>query len=379
MELYQEAERAPLKKHWQDYFYNRRIPIWSWILPLFGWALTLLQPSEASLWLASLLSVGVIVCVQSSVHHAEVIALKVGEPYGTLILALSVTLIEVALIAALLLKNGEGEAAFLARDTIFSTIMITLNGLVGLCLVFGGARFHEQVFTLQGVNASLATLAVLSVVVLVLPNYTVTFHGPAYSPLQLSFIALVSLILYGILVLIQTVSHREYFMVKAGPLEKPLSPADLSLKVTLVSLVLLVLSLAAVVVQAKSLSPLITSFVAKIGAPQAIVGVIIASVVLLPESIAAIRAARANNLQTSLNLALGSALATIGLTIPAIAVISLLTGWTLPLGLDPRGSVLLGLSLIVSILSLGTGRTTVLQGAIHLVLFAIFLFTTVVP
>lgn len=356
----------------------KHIPAWSWVLPLFGWLFLALTLFLEFSWLPFLLFIGVIAAVQASVHHAEVIALKVGEPFGTLVLALAVTVIEVALITAILLKSG-GEVSFIARDTIFATIMIILNGLVGICLLLGGVRHGEQGFGLYGVSAALQTLAVLTVVTLVLPNHTTSLHGPHFTPLQLGFIAVVSLFLYCIFVLIQTVWHRNYFLfgseddVSHRPEFKP------STKVTLLAVGLLLFSLGAVVLQAKALSSTLSNFVERIGAPEALVGVVIALIVLMPESLAAIRAARANRLQTSLNLALGSALATIGLTIPAITAVSLFTGWGLPLGLDAKGSVLLMLTLIVSTLSLGTGKTTVLQGAVHLVLFAIFLFTTVFP
>lgn len=279
----------------------------------------------------------------SAVHHAEVVAHKVGEPYGTLVLALAITVIEVALIVSRMLAGGP-ETTAPARDTVFAAVMLILNGIVGLCLLAGGSRYHEQTFGQLGVSASLTTLAAIAVLTLVLPNYTTTTPGPMVSPSQLAFVAVVALDLYGTFVLVQTVGHRDYFLPP----------------------------------QAKSLAPTIETAVARAGAPKAVVGIIIAMVVLLPEGLAAFRAARANRLQTSLNLALGSALASIGLTIPAVAIVSLATGWTLTLGLDIKSSVLL-LSLSISTLSLSTGRTTVLQETVHLVLLATYLFTTIVP
>ena len=212
---------------------------------------------------------------------------------------------------------------------------------------------------------------------LVLPNYTTTVPGPFYSPSQLGFVAAVSLILYGTFVFVQTVRHRDYFLsTDAGEDAHAAPPAA---QTAIFSSALLLAGLGAVVFLAKAISPFVESAVANAGAPKALVGVIIAATVLLPEGLAAFRAARSNRLQTSLNLALGSALATIGLTIPAVAFVALATGWTLTLGIDARSTVLLVLTLMVATLSLGTGRTTVLQGAVHLVIFLVYLFTTVVP
>ncbi len=323
------------------------------------------------------LALGLFVCVFAAVHHAEVVAHRVGEPYGTLVLAAAVTVIEVALIVTLMVAGGEAASA-LARDTVFATVMIILNGIVGVCLLTGGSLHGEQSFGRYGVNASLATLASIVVLTLVLPNYTTTVPGPVYSASQLAFVAAVSLILYGIFVFVQTVRHRDYFLPPASAENLEHAPVP-SNKTALVSATLLMACLGAVVLLAKATSPFVESVVKSAGAPSTLVGVIIAATVLLPEAVAAFRAARTNRLQTSLNLALGSALATIGLTIPAVAIVSLVTGWTLTLGIDAKSTVLLLLTLLVATLSLGTGRTTVLQGAVHLVIFAVYLFTTVVP
>ena len=356
------------------------LPIWSLVAPILGWILL------AGMWfvghaggvLIAVLAASMLGCVLAAVHHAEVIAHRVGEPYGTLLLAVAVTIIEVALIVLLMLSGGPATTA-LARDTVFAAVMIILNGMVGLCMLMGGSRFGEQRFGLYGVSASLATLAAIAVLTLVLPNYTTTVPGPFYSVGQLAFIAVVSLVLYGTFVLVQTVRHRDYFLPKEAAENKEVHAEPPSTRVALASLAWLMACLAAVVLLAKSLAPSIEAAVASAGAPVAVVGVIIAAVVLLPEGLAALRAARANRLQTSLNLALGSALASIGLTIPAVAIVSIATGWSLTLGLDNKSSVLLLLSLFVATLSLGTGRTTVLQGVVHLVIFAAYLFTTIVP
>ena len=264
-------------------------------------------------WYLAGLAAGMLGCVLAAVHHAEVIAHRVGEPYGTLLLAVAVTVIEVALIVSLMLAGGPATTA-LARDTVFAAVMIILNGIIGLCMLIGGSRFGEQSFGLYGVSASLATLAAIAVLALVLPNYTTTVPGPFYSVGQLAFVAVVSIVLYGTFVLVQTVRHREYFLPEESADGEGTHTAP-SNREALSSLALLLASLAAVVLLAKSLAPSIEVSVTRAGAPLALVGVIIAAVVLLPEGLAALRAARANRLQTSLNLALGSALASIGLTI----------------------------------------------------------------
>ena len=354
------------------------MPMWSWIAPLLAWMLlggVAMGLGGAYLVLVALALVGSVI---AGVHHAEVVAHRLGEPYGTLVLAVAITVIEVGLIVALMVSGGSGTAA-LARDTVFAAVMIIINGMVGLCLLMGGARHREQAFGLYGTSAALTTLAAIAVLTLVLPNYTVSAPGPAYSPAQLAFIAVVCLVLYGTFVMLQTVSHRDYFLPVGtdGSEESHAEPP--SDREAWASAVVMVVALAAVVLCAKALGPAIEAAVAWAGAPKAAVGIVIAAIVLAPEGTAALRAARADRLQTSLNLALGSALASIGLSIPTVAVLSLATGWELALGLDQKSTALLLLSLFVASLSLGTGRTTVLQGIVHLVLFAVYLFTTIVP
>jgi Ca2+:H+ antiporter len=365
------------------------LPVWPIAAPVLAWLL-LAGAGPGVRLLGGIylvfMAIGLFAGVLAAVFHAEVIAHKVGEPYGTLVLAVAVTAIEVALIVSLMISGGEATTA-LARDTVFAAVMIILNGMVGICLLAGAARHHEQSFGQRGVSAALATLAAIAVLTMVLPNYTTTTPGPFYSASQLAFIAIVSLVLYGTFVLVQTVRHRGYFLPEtaAGSAasdeneEEDVHAAPPPAKLAWISAALLMACLGSVVLLAKSLAPTLEAAVVGIGAPEALVGIIIAAVVLLPEGIAAFQAARANRLQTSLNLALGSALASIGLTIPAVAIVSLATGWHLSLGLDVKSSVLLMLSLIVATLSLGTGRTTVMQGTVHLVIFAVYLFTTVVP
>jgi Ca2+:H+ antiporter len=315
--------------------------------------------------------------VFAAVFHAEVVALRVGEPFGTMVLALAVTTIEVALIVSIMIGGGP-ETASLARDTLFATVMIVCNGIIGICLLAGGLRYREQGFQMLGANATLSVLIALTTMTLVLPNVTVTTPGPTFSRSQLAFAAIVSLVLYGSFVFVQTVRHRDYFLAVA-PDEKEghvLPPPN---KVALISAGLLVVSLVIVVVVAKALTPAIERGIDAAGAPKSVVGIIIAALVLLPEGLASYRAAVANRLQTSVNLALGSALASLGLTIPAVAGISLVLGKPLTLGLDTKEEVLLAVTLVVSILTLGTGRTTMLQGVVHIIIFAVFLFLAVAP
>ena len=355
----------------------KRLLHWSTLFPLIGLALLALSTMVAIPVLVSALVL--IAVVGAAVHHAELIAHRVGEPFGTLILAVAVTIIEVGLIVSLMLSSRDGAPA-LARDTVFAAVMIILNGIVGICLLIGGLNHREQSFQQTGVSATLAGLSALTVLVLVLPNYTTSAAGPVYSALQLGFVGVVSLILYSTFVMVQTVTHRDYFLPDGPEIADAEAHAPLpSDRMTAISFAMLLFALVAVVLLAKGVAPTIEAWVAEAGLPHAIVGVVIAGVVLLPESVAAVRAAVANRLQTSLNLALGSAMATIGLTIPAVAAISILFALPVALGLSAKSIVLLVLTLLVSSLSLATGRTTVMQGVIHLVIFAVFLFLTVVP
>jgi len=357
---------------------SETLPRWSILTPVLAWIALGGALLHLGSWYALILTMALFAGVLTAVYHAELIAHKIGEPFGTLLLAIAVTLIEVALIVSLMLAGGEVTAG-LARDTVFAAIMVILTGIIGLCLLMGGIQHKEQSFGMQGANTSLATLAALAVLTLVLPNFTSTIVGPFYSASQLAFIAVVSLVLYGTFVLVQTVRHRDYFLPESGTANEEVHAPKPSNRVTWTSLVLLLISLIAVVLLAKALAPSLESAVAAAGAPKAVVGIIIAMIVLLPEGLAAVAAARANRLQTSINLALGSALASIGLTIPVVAMISLIEGWQLSLGLDAKATILLILSLMITSMSLGTGRTTIMQGTVHLVLFAVYLFTTIVP
>ncbi len=357
---------------------SARIPWWSWTWPGLGSLILIVQFAHgpASV-LTAAAAVVLIATVFASVYHAEVVALRVGEPFGTLVLALAVTTIEVALIVSMMIAGG-AETASLARDTLFAVVMIVCNGIIGVCLLAGGLRHYEQEFQLRGANAALSVLIALTTLTLILPNVTIRSAGPTFSRGQLSFAAIVSLILYGSFLFVQTLRHREYFLpasVDENETHVPLPPNN----VALASAGLLLGSLVVVVALAKGLTPALEHGIEAVGAPKNVVGIIIAGLVLLPEGLAAYRAALANRLQTSVNLALGSALASIGLTIPAVAGISLLLNRPLTLGLDPKEAVLLALTLVINILTLGTGRTTVLQGVVHLIIFAVFLFLAVMP
>jgi Ca2+:H+ antiporter len=354
-----------------------RIPWWAWAWPLAGWAIIIVTViAGGSGRLYALAGIMLVATVFAAVYHAEVIAHRIGEPYGTLVLAIAVTVIEVALIVSVML-GGPADKAALARDTVFASVMIACNGVVGLCLLAGGVRHHVQGFHIEGASAALAVLAALTTLTLILPNVTST-PGPYFSNSQLIFAGTVSLVLYGAYVFVQTVSHRGYFLpVKRSRKTTPHAPP--SNPVALLSAALLLVSLIAVVGLAKTLTPTLEFAVARLDVPKAVVGVVLALLVLMPEGLAALRAARANELQTSLNLALGSALASIGLTIPAVAAVSIVLRTPLQLGLGTKDEVLLALTVIVGIITLGTGRTTVLQGIVHLVIFAAFLFLAVVP
>ena len=354
-----------------------RTPWWSWLWPAVALVVLALHLTHwTSIVLTAAEVLVLIATVFAAVHHAEVVALRVGEPLGTLVLALAVTIIEVALIVSVMIAGGP-QTATLARDTIFAVVIIVCNGIIGVCLLAGGLRHYEQEFQLWGANATLTVLIALTTLTLVLPNVTRATPGPTFSRSQLAFEATVSFVLYLSFLFVQTVRHRYYFLSRGGDQEEGHSqPPN---KVVLINTGLLLISLVIVVAVAKVLTPAVERMIAAAGAPRNVVGIIIAGLVLLPEGLASYRAATANRLQTSINLALGSALASIGLTIPAVAGISLVLSKSLTLGLNPEEEVLLALTLVVSILSLGTGRTTVFQGIVHLIIFAVFLFLALVP
>jgi Ca2+:H+ antiporter len=359
---------------------------WTVLVPLVALA-TLGSTWGRSLGWLPVVVVAVVLAgaVLAAVHHAEVVAHRVGEPFGSLVLAVAVTVIEVALIVTLMASGGPGSTS-LARDTVFAAAMVSMNGIVGLSLLLGALRYRITLFNAEGSGAALATLVTLGTVSLVLPTFTTSQPGPVFSPAQLTFAGLASLVLYGAFVLTQTVRHRDFFLpvVAEGAAgeegaEQAGHAAPPSLRATLASLGLLVVALVTVVGLAKVESPAIEGAVRAVRFPQSFLGVVIAVLVLLPETLAAVRAALRQRLQISLNLAYGSAIASIGLTIPAIALVS---GWLtgpLVLGLDALQMVLLALTTVVSVLTVVPGRATRLQGTVHLVLLAAFVFLAINP
>ncbi len=360
-----------------------QMPRSAWIFPalaviLFA-ATTALRftftPSPAGLVFATALLVILFGTVFAAVHHAEVIAARIGEPYGTLLLTLAVTIIEVALIATIML--GDKPVPTLARDTVFAVVMIVCNGLVGFCIMAGGLRYREQDVQVTGSSLYLSVLIVLATITLILPNYTLTTPGPIYSAAQLGFVSVVTIILYGVFLYTQTILHRNYFINKVtGDTD---DGAYASNRMFASSVLLLLVSLLAVVLLAKKFSLVVDAGTALIGAPPAFAGILVALLILLPESVAAIAAARKNDLQKSINLALGSSIATIGLTIPAVAITAYTLDMQLVLGLNEQEVVLLVLTFLLSMLTFVTGRTNILFGLVHLVVFAVFVLLVFVP
>jgi Ca2+:H+ antiporter len=361
---------------------DRPMPKSAWIFPsvsvlLFAGITALgysFAPTAAGWLFASILLVILFGTVFAAVHHADVIAIRVGEPFGTLLLTLAVTIIEVALIESLMLS--EASVTALARDTVFAVVMIVCNALVGICILAGGLRYREQDVRVSGSNLYLSVLTVLATITLILPNYTLTTPGPVFSAGQLGFVSGVTILLYGVFLYTQTVRHRDYFI---GDSMDDADHGPVSDRMLAVSITLLLVSLLAVVLLSKKFSQVVDAGAAMIGAPPAFAGLLVAILILLPESVAAVSAARKDNLQKSINLALGSSLATIGLTVPAVALAAYVLDKQLVLGLGAQNTVLLALTLILCMLTLGGGRTNILFGLVHLVVFAVFVFLVFVP
>ncbi|MCL2309852.1 MAG: ionic transporter y4hA [Proteobacteria bacterium] len=352
------------------------IPHWTLLVPALAFCvLVIALIFGANLWLVLLCSVSLAGAVFVSVHHAEVIALRIGEPFGTLVLALAVTAIEASLILSMMIAGGP-DMATLARDSLYSAVMIICTGVVGLCLLLGGLRHIEQTFRVEGAGAGLAALIVMATIALVLPTFTASSD---YYIKQLIFVAIASAALWAIFVFVQTISHRDYFLPVINVSDQKAHVPPPTAMQAWTSFGLLMLSLVTVVGLAKVLSPSIERAVVAANAPKAVIGVVIATLILLPETWAAIKAARADRLQTSMNLAIGSALACIGLTVPVVIVAAIIFDLPLTLGLQSKETVLLAVTFLVSAVTLGTGRTYLMQGAVHLVLFAAFLFLAFVP
>lgn len=349
---------------------------WTSVIPLLAWVLYFSGSIPSSGLLQIVAGILLLLSVMSAVHHSEIIAHRVGEPYGTIILAVAITVIEVSIIISLMLTGGR-ESSALARDTVFSATMLILNGIIGLSLLIGGLKFHEQNFSKHSATIALVSLISIVVLTLVFPSYTTSVAGPYYSTPQLLFVSITCLLIYGFFLFAQTSRHREYFLPVNDGTEEP--SVTISKKVFAVSLLFLFISLGIIVLLAKTLSYNIESIITRNHLPKALVGIIIAAVILLPEGIAAIIAAKKNRLQTSLNLALGSALASIGLTIPCVAIISIVFHMDVILGLDIKSIILLGLSVFIVMLSLASGRTNIVYGLVLLVNLLAFIFLIIYP
>lgn len=349
------------------------LPIYATVAAFFLLDERLLGGPQSAWWIAFVLAWLFAVMTASAfavVRHSECLAAIFGEPYGTLILTLAITVIEVMLIAAVMLTGP--EISTLARDTMFAVVMIVFNGMAGLALLVGGLRYHEQTYNLQGANSFLAVILPLAVLGLVLPNFTESAPGATLSTLHEVFLILMSLGLYGVFLAIQTLRHRHYFVTPEESVET-IDRAALDLRPAAYHGALLMLYIVPVVLLSKKIAVPIDYGVRVLGAPPALVGFLVAALILSPESLAAVRAALANQLQRSINLLLGSALASISLTIPAVLAIGLITERTIVLGLAPVDVILLLLTLGMSTLTYASGRTNILLGAVHLLLFCAYL------
>lgn len=351
-----------------------RLPAWTAVVPFLALATDLALHGALAPVAGLALAAALLGAVLAAVYHAEVVARRVGDPFGAVILALAVTVIELGLIVSILL--GPEPAPTLVRDTVHAVVVLVLHGLAGLCIVVGAIHHREQAFRTQGAQAYLIVLLPMVAITLVLPNFTTSVPGPYYTGTQLAFVSVACLLLWLAFTFVQTVRNREHFT----PLRPVTDPGPLPTgRVTLLALALLAVALVAVVLLAKAVSPFIQGGVQALDGPPALVGVIVAAIVLLPEATTALRAARDDRLQTSINLALGSAVASIGLTVPAVAAVAWYTGTPLELGVSPGGAILLGLSFMMALITYGTGRATLLSGIVHLVLLATWLFLIIAP
>lgn len=351
-----------------------RLPPWTLVVPFLALGADLGLHGSASVLVGVVLATALLAAVLAAVHHAEVVALRVGEPFGAIILALAVTVIELGLIVSIML--GGHASPTLLRDTIHAVVVLVLHGLAGLCIVVGAIRHREQEFRIEGAHAYLIVLLPMVACTMVLPNFTTSVPGPFYTPAQLAFVSIVCLVLWVAFTFVQTVRHQEHFTSARPDTHHGSKPSG---KMTAWSLGLLLVALVAVVLLAKGVSPFIELGVTEVGGPPALVGVIVAAITLLPEATTALRAALEDRLQTSINLSLGSAVASIGLTIPAVAAIAWWTKRPLELGVSPGGAVLLTLSFMMAIITYGTGRASMLSGVVHLIVLATWLFLIIAP
>ncbi|MHC0445469.1 calcium:proton antiporter [Flavobacterium sp. 3-218] len=351
---------------------------WTIIIPILSWILLFSGLIENSTVFQILASILLILSVMSAVHHSEIIAERVGEPYGTIILAISITVIEVSIIVSLMLSEGT-NAVSLARDTVYAATMLILNGIIGLCLLIGSIKHYEQNFSTSSVTIGLVSLISIIVFTLVFPTFTESVHGSFYSTPQLIFASIACIVIYSSFLFAQTKGYRQYFLSNGTDEEAKTHPIEINNKTFYTSLAFLLVSLGIVVLLAKTLSPTIESIIVGYNLPKSLVGVIIAIIILLPEAIAAIIAARKNRLQTSLNLALGSALASIGLTIPSVAAVCIVMKMPIVLGLDIKSIVLLALSVFTVMLSLSKGKSNIVYGVVLLVNLFAFMFLMIYP
>jgi Ca2+:H+ antiporter len=349
---------------------------WTKIIPVLGWGLFfsgLIHEKEVFRIIAGIL---LVMSVMSTVHYSEKIARRVGEPFGTIILAVAITVIEVSIILSLMVSGGE-ENVSLARDTVYSATMLILNGIVGLCLFIGGLKHHEQNFSKHSVTIALVSLVSIIIFTLVFPSFTQSIEGPYYSKPQLIFVSIACLIIYSIFLFAQTSRHRHYFLSEEE--DENSNTVAIGKWALATNFLFLFIGLGIVVMLAKTLSPAIERVVIGYNLPKTLVGVIIAAIILLPEGTAAFIAAKRNKLQISLNLALGSALASIGLTIPSVALVSSIYDMKIVLGLDIKSIILLGLSVFTVMLSLSSGRSNIVYGAVLLVNLLSFVFMIIYP
>lgn len=361
---------------------NKIVKLYQWTtsIPLLACILYFSGLLDNNFMYQIIAGVLLMLCVMSAVHHSEIVAHRVGEPFGTIILAVSITIIEVAIIISLMTTGGKEYAAF-ARDTVYAAVMLILNGIVGLSLFLGGRKFHTQTFSPHSVKIALVSLVSIVAFTMIIPTFTNSQTGPYYTEKQLLFEIFACLVIYAAFISAQTNSHRDYFISdESDESDKSESKAHSISNLSLViSIVFLLISLIIVVLLAKSLSPPIEQLVVSNGLPKSLVGIIIAAVILLPEGIAAVSAARNNRIQTSLNLSLGSAIASIGLTIPAVSIASYIYDFPLILGLEILPIILLIISIFTVMLSLIGGRSNSVYGVVLLVNLIAYVFLTINP
>jgi Ca2+:H+ antiporter len=343
------------------------------VLPVVALVTAIALSGSTSSFAGVCIGVALLIGVLAAVHHAEVIAARVGEPFGAIVLALAVTVIELGLIVSIML--GKHPEPTLVRDTIHAVVVLVLHGLAGLCIVVGAIKHREQEFRTQGAQAYLTVLLPMVSITLILPNYTTSFPGPYYTNGQLTFVSVCCLLLWIAFTFVQTVRHRDHFT----PLRAEKTAVRPSGREAGIAIGMLTVALVAVVLLAKGVSPFLQTGVQAMGAPASLVGVIVAAIVLMPEATTAVRAALADRLQTSINLALGSAVASIGLTVPTVALIAWWTDTPLELGISAGGAILLGLSFLMAMITYGTGRASLLSGVVHLILLSMWLAFLVAP